>query len=168
MRLSAIVFAPALLAVAVLPASAQEKKDAAPSSTYKVEFRIKNGTDATAKNGRRYAMLIDTTGHGAFHVSDRVPVASGLNQFTYYDAGVNIDTRLRDVQGKVALDATIELTFVQNKAGGSSVSSEPTLSQIKIVVNATVAPGSPTLVSSIDDPAMERKFDVEALVTKVD
>ena len=79
----------------MLPASAQEKKDAALSSTYKVEFRIKDSIDATAKHGRCYAMLINTTGHGSFHVSDRVPVANGSSQFSYHDVGVNIDTRLR-------------------------------------------------------------------------
>ena len=72
------------------------------------------------------------------------------------------------MQGTVGIDATIELMLVQNKVGGAGVSPEPTLSVIKIAVNATVTPGSPTLVASIDYPAMERKLDVEALVAKVD
>jgi hypothetical protein len=178
MKLSAMVFGPALLAVAVLPAPAQEKKDAALSSTYKVEFRIKDGSGAAGKNGRRYAMLIDTTGRGSLRVGDRVPVATGSNQsggvlvntqFTYVDTGVSIDTMLHEAQGKVAINSTIDLsTFVPHKADASGEALQPTISHIKIEVNATMLPGNPTLVASIDDPAMERKFDVEALVTKVE
>lgn len=184
MNLSAIVFAPVLLATAVLPALSQEKKDAALSATYKVEWRIKDGSDAAAKNGRRYTMLIDTTGSGSFHVGDRVPVPTGPvnpnggattfanTQFSYYDVGINIDTRLREQpQGKVEINSTLELSaLVRNKADGSAaaVTMQPTVSQIKIVVNTTLTPGKPSLVASIDDPVSERKFEVEAVVTKIE
>jgi hypothetical protein len=35
-------------------------------------------------------------------------------------------------------------------------------------VNATLTPGKPSLVASIDDPVSERKFEVEAVVTKIE
>lgn len=166
---SAMMLAPVLLAAAVLPSAAQGL-----SATYKVEFRIKDGSDAAAKNGRRYMILIDTTGHGSFHVGDRVPMATGVGggntQFQYYDIGVNIDTKLQEVQqGKLMVNATLDLSTV-HKADPAVAPGimQPTVSQIKIVVDAMVSPGKPTLVASIDDPATERKFEVEAVVTKVE
>jgi hypothetical protein len=42
----------------------------------------------------------------------------------------------------------------------------PTISQLKINVNAIVNPGKPTIVASIDDPATMRKVDVELTVTR--
>jgi len=178
-KLRAIVFAPALMAVAVLPAPAQQSKDAALSATYKVEFRIKDGSDAAAKNGRRYMMLIDTTGRGTLRVGDKVPVGTDYHgqgtgpivstQFSYQDIGVNIDAALHEVQGKVAISGTIDLsTLISHKPDEAVLASPPTISQIKIAVNATASPGKPSLLSSIDDPVLERKLEVEALVTKVD
>ena len=189
MKRSAMVLASALLAAAVLPVRAQEKKDVALTATYKVEFRIRDGSDAAAKDGRRYTMLIDTTGQGTFHVGDRVPVATGSfqsgvggagvsplvnTQFSYFDTGVNIDTKLiEQQQGKVTINATIDVsTIVTHKpdtAGAvqSVALLQPTVSQIRIGVNATVSPGKASQVASIDDPVSQRKFDVEAVVTKV-
>lgn len=184
---SAMVLASALLATAVLPVRAQEKKDAALTATYKVEFRIRDGSDAAARDGRRYTMLIDTTGQGTFHVGDRVPVVTGSfqpggagvsplvnTQFSYFDTGVNIDTKLiEQQQGKVTISATIDVsTIVTHKpdtsgAVQSPVLLQPTVSQIRIGVNATVSPGKASQVASIDDPVSQRKFDVEAVVTKV-
>ena len=43
---------PVLLATTALPAMAQEKRDTV-TATYKVEYRIRDGSDAAAKNGRR-------------------------------------------------------------------------------------------------------------------
>jgi hypothetical protein len=187
---SAKVLASALLAAAALPAPAQEKKDGILSATYKVEFRIRDGSDAAAKDGRRYTMLIDTTGQGTFRVGDRVPVVTGSfqqgvggsgvsplvnTQFSYFDTGVNIDTRLiEQQQGKVTINATIDVsTIVTHKPDTSGAvpgpaSLQPTVSQIKIGVNATVSPGKASHVASIDDPVSQRKFDVEAVVTKVE
>jgi hypothetical protein len=164
---SAKVLASALLAAAALPAPAQEKKDGILSATYKVEFRIRDGSDAAAKDGRRYTMLIDTTGQGTFRVGDRVPVVTGSfqqgvggsgvsplvnTQFSYFDTGVNIVTHKPDTSGAVPGPASLQ----------------PTVSQIKIGVNATVSPGKASHVASIDDPVSQRKFDVEAVVTKVE
>jgi hypothetical protein len=181
---SAIVLVPLLIA-ATLPAPAQEKKNAGPSATYKVEYRIRDGSDAAAKNGRRYTMLIDTTGRGAFHLGERVPVATGSfqpgvggvgvnpvvnTQYSYFDTGVNIDTSLSEqAEQKVAIAATIDIsTIVPHKADAPAAPPNPTVAQIKIALNATVSPGKPALLASIDDPVSQRKFEVEALVTKVE
>jgi hypothetical protein len=170
----------ALLAAAAAPIGAQDKN----ASVYKVEYRIRDGSD-TAKAGRRYTMLCDTTGKGTFKVGDRIPVASGSfqpgvggvgvnplvnTQFTYLDIGVNIDTTVRERlnETRVELSANIDMsTLVEHKqAAGSAVMSNPTVAQMKIVVNALVTPGKPTVVASIDDPVTQHKVDVEAVVTK--
>jgi hypothetical protein len=87
---------------------------------------------------------------------------------------VNIDTRLiEQQQGKVTINATIDVsTIVTHKPDTSgAVQSlallQPTVSQIRIGVNATVSPGKESQVAAIDDPVSQRKFEVEAVVTKV-
>jgi hypothetical protein len=169
----------ALLAAAILPARAQEKTNA-PIAVYKVEYRIRDGSDAASKNGRRYTLLLDTSGRGTFKVGERVPVATGSfqpgagvnplvnTQFNYLDVGVNIDTNVKEQDGKVGLFTSMDIsTLVEHKQqAGSTVLSNPTVAQIRIVVSTQVAPGKPTLVASIDDPVTQHHFDVEAVVTK--
>lgn len=180
---TAVCLLPALLLMTIGPAGAQEKKE--PGSVYKVEFRIRDGSDAAAKNGRRYTMLIDTNGRGSFRVGQRVPVATGSfqpgtggvgvnplvnTQFNYVDVGVTIETSIKEQDGKVALNSSLDVsTLVEHKPqAGSAILPNPTVAQIRIAVNALVPPGKPTLVASIDDPVTQHRFDVEALVTKAD
>ena len=43
----------------------------------------------------------------------------------------------------------------------------PTISQIKLNMDTTVAPGKPTVVASFDDPVTGRKFDLDVAITKM-
>jgi hypothetical protein len=155
----------ALLTAASAPVQAQEKT--ATISVYKVEFRIRDGSDAASKTGRRYTMLCDTTGHGIFKVGDRIPVSTAPNQMNYLDIGVNIDTTVREHanEPRVALFANMDFsTLVEHKpvAGFSN----PTVAQMRVTVDTLITPGKPTLVASIDDPVTQHKVDIEAVVTK--
>jgi hypothetical protein len=171
-----------LLAVAVLPAAAQDRRDPV-TATYKVEFRIRDGSDAAAKNGRRYTMWIDNQGKGTFHVGERIPVATGSfqpgasgagvnplvnTQFNYQDVGVSIDTNVSDQDGKVNLSSTIDVSIVVPTKPEGNWTPPPTIAQIRIGVKALVSLNKPSLVASVDDPVTGRKFDVEAVVTKVE
>jgi hypothetical protein len=170
-----------LLLLPLLPLAAQEKP-ASSTNVYRVEYRIRDGSDAAAKNGRRYTMLIGNRDKGTFKLGERVPVASGSfqpgagasplvnTQFTYIDVGVNIDAILAEENGKVTLNSNLDIsTLVEHKAPQPSpILPNPTVAQIKIAEISVLTPGKPTLVASIDDPVTQRKFDVEVTVTKVD
>jgi len=175
---------PVLFALAVASAPAQERRDSS-GATYKVEFRVRDGSDAAAKNGRRYTIWIDGGSRGSFHIGERVPVASGSfqpgtggaginplvnTQYTYFDTGVNIDAGINDSNGRLNLTATIDVsTIVPHKAEpGVATIPNPTVAQVKIAINAMVGLNKPAQVASIDDPVTQRKFDVEAVVTKVE
>jgi len=173
--------APLLVLGALGTAAAQEN----PLAPYRVEFRIRDGSDAAAKSVRRYTMLIESTGHGSLKIGERVPVASGSfqsgaggagvnplvnTQFNYLDVGVNIEAKITRQDDKVAIVATLDMsTLVEHKQqSGSAVLPNPTVAQVRIAVNSLVPVGKPTLVASIDDPVTQHRFDVEALVTKAD
>ena len=151
------------MAAVLWPAAAQDKN--APVDVYKVEYRIRDGSDAAARTGRRYTMLLDTTGRGTFKIGDRVPVATGANQVNYLDVGVNIDTMVRNRDSQVELTATLDMsTLVEHKQQAGF--SNPTVAQMRIAVDALMVPGKPTVVASIDDPVTQHKVEVEAVVTK--
>jgi hypothetical protein len=71
-----------------------------------------------------------------FKVGNSVPVVTGGTQFTYIDVGMNIDCMVA------------ENSPVQN----------PTISQIKLSLDTSVAAGKPTVVASFDDPVAITKM----------
>jgi hypothetical protein len=171
-----------LLATLLLPAfciHAQEKKEE--PATYKVEFTLHDGTDADGKAGRRYSMLVSTSGKGVFRVGNRVPYATGsfqpstganplpvTTQYQYFDVGVNIDCSVREASGKINVRADLDVSTVvqHDRSGAAGTAPNPTISQIKMNVDALVNPGKPTVVASIDDPVTMRKFAVDVSVTR--
>ena len=179
MRTKAVLFLTTLL-IPALPVIGQEK--GADSGVYRVEFNIHDGSDAAAKTGRRYTIMIEGNEKGVFRVGQKVPYATGSfqpgvgsgvtplvsTQFNYAEVGVNIDCRIIEFNGKVRVKATLDLsTVVQHEKTAPQVPPMPIIGQLRIEVNALVNPGKPTLVASVDDPVTLRKFDVEATVTKL-
>jgi hypothetical protein len=170
-----------LMLLPLLPLAAQEKP-AGSTTVYRVEYRIRDGSDAAAKNGRRYTMLIGNHNKGTFKLGERIPVATGSfqpgaagnplvnTQFTYIDVGVNIDAIVAEENGKINLNSNLDIsTLVEHKAPQpSQILPNPTVAQIKIAENSSLTLGKPTLIASVDDPVTQRKFDVEVTVTKAD
>jgi hypothetical protein len=136
-----------------------------------VEFNIRDGSEAAAKSGRRYAMLIAANGKGTFRVGNRVPFATvGMppGQYQYYDVGVNIDCRLGESNGKVDINADIDVSnIVEHEKGAAAIPPSPTVASIRLSVGTILDLGKPALVASINDPVIMRRFDVEATVMKV-
>jgi len=168
------VFALAALVAPLLPVHAQ------PNEVYKVELTMRDATDVSAKAGRHYVILIDTHGAGSFKIGNREPVATGSfqpgtggtginplvnTQYTYVDTGVNIECRLEQNEGKLQLRADIDLSSTMPQKGSVP---NPAIGQLKLNVTAFIAPGKRTVIASVDDPVTNRKFDVEALVTKAE
>jgi len=173
-----------LLLIPLLPAIAQEKSPA--STPYKIEYRIRDGSDTAAKTGRRYTLLVENHNKGVFKLGERVPVATGSfqpgvggvgvnplvnTQFSYLDIGVSIDAFLTVENGQATLNSNLDIsTLVEHKAAqpNSQVLPNPTVGQIKISEISALPLGKPTLIASVDDPVTQRKFDVEVTVTKAD
>ena len=165
MRTTAVL----LLATLAIPANAQESRE---TPLYRVEFNIHDGSDAAAKTGRRYAMMIEATGKGTFRAGNKVPYVTGPAsatqgpQYSYAEIGVNIDARLRDISGRIFLNADLDVSTVLPRE--KDAAPNPTIASIRIAVNTIMSPGKPALVASIDDPVIKRRFDIEATVTKVE
>ena len=177
MRIAAMLLAGSLL-FSLLPAQCQDTS--ADSAVYKVEFNIRDGSDA-AKTGRHYTLLVDGSGKGRIRVGEKVPYATnqfqpgvgGANpgiatQFTFLDVGVNIDCRVRELNGRISLTADLDISAITPPAKGAGTTPNPTVAAIQISgVKAMLSPGKPAMVASIDDPVTARRFEVEATVTKL-
>jgi hypothetical protein len=179
MRNPAILALFSLLAP-ILPVHAQEKT--AEPAVYKVEFAIRDGSPAAAQTGRRYSMLVGANEKGFFNVGDKVPYATSsfqpgigaagpqpLMQYTYLDTGVNIECRVAELNGKITLNAQLDISAIhQHDKVAAMNPPNPTVAAIRLgVIRALMSLGKPTQIVSMDDPVTMKKFDVEATVTKL-
>lgn len=179
MRNPAILALFSLLAP-ILPADAQQDKPAEPA-VYKVEFAIRDGSQAAAQAGRHYNLLVGANEKGFFNVGDKVPYATSsfqpgvggagpqpLMQYTYLDTGVNIECRLTEMNGKIMLNAQLDISAIhQHDKAAAMNPPNPTVAAIRLGVRALMSPGKPTQIVSMDDPVTTKKLDVEATVTRL-
>src|SRR5450756_352201 len=168
MRISAWMMAAALLCPA-LAVHAQDVRE-----TYKVDFTIRDTGDAGGKTGRKYSLLVVRNVKTVFKVGNRVPVVSGGTggvggnaQFTYIDVGLNIDCVLAEAGSKFAIHADLDISTAVMPDKSPNAANAPTISQIRLNLDTTVAPGKPTVVASFDDPVTSRKFDIDVAITKM-
>jgi hypothetical protein len=157
----------ALLMAAILaPLAAAQTR---PTAVYKAEFTIRDSGDPYAKAPRKYSMVLNDRVKSSFRVGNRVPMATGSGagstQYTYVDVGVNIDCTLAEQETKVGLHADLDMSgaVISDK----NPSANPTISQIRLNIDTTLAPGKPSVVASFDDPVTSRKFEVEVMLTKL-
>jgi len=171
MRISALMMAAALLG----PATAVHAQDIRDSSTYKVDFTIRDTGDAGGKTGRKYSLMVNRGVKTVFKVGNRVPVATGgtsggtlvNTQFTYIDVGMNIDCVVAESGSRFDLHADLDISTAVMPDKNSSSLQNPTISQIKLNLDTTVAQGKPTIVASFDDPVTSRKFDIDVAIAKM-
>lgn len=166
-----------------LPLAAQERVDASTRRFFKVEMTIRDSADASAKTSpRRYTILIDSEGRGTLRSGARVPYATtsfqpgaGGNaamtstQYQYMDAGVNIDLTAREVGDRVYLRTELDVSSVQQyEKGPAPVPPAPTVVSTRLNSATLLAIGKPATIITIDDPSTNRRFSVEATVTRIE
>ena len=142
---------------------------------YRVNFNIYELEDGKKINERNYSLpvsSIDGNGRpGSIKVGTRVPVTSKEGQqIQYIDVGMNIDCDVTEQAEKFILSSNLEISSFalpdQNadpRAGGN-----PILRQVRQHFVALLAPGKPTLVTSIDDTNSRKRMQVEATVTRIE
>lgn len=143
----------------VMGVAAQERHD---PPVFKLELTIKDGSEAAAKMGRRYTLLMNSGEKGTFRSGNRVPMIVGGN-VNSYEVGVNIEATVSERNGSYPLRAEIDVSSVGKPESGQ----QPVIGQMRISVSTTVGVGKTTQVAAVDDPVTQRKFEVDALLTKV-
>jgi len=151
----------------VLPAAAQEAEKASKAeklrSVYRVDFVVRESEEGKPINSRHYSQLVEENGWCRVRAGARVPI-QGEKGTQYMDVGVNIDCQLGEQDGQVRMEVRLELTSF---AKDPSLQSPPLLRVIRAEVQTGLAPGKPTVVSSVDDAASPRRYQLEVTATKV-
>lgn len=142
------------------------------TAAYKIDLTI-----SEFEGGKRISAHTYTLHQGEgndwarLRMGSRVPVATGpagSGQFSYMDAGVNLDTRLREAENGLLLDATVELTSILTQPkSGSGDNGPPVTRNFRYSTVTLITPGKPTTINAADDPASDRRIELEITATRL-
>lgn len=167
--LAAVVIYLAAVAAAQQNESGQQPA-ATPSNTYRVQYTVSEVADGKRINSRSYETLAQEPAGGQvawtqIRMGNKVPIP-GEKEPHYIDVGISIDTGLQREGGQMVMKTRFELTSLAPEQGGSP-SAMPVLRSIKFNSDHLVSTGQKVLVSSGEDVNTNRRFEVEAQLTRV-
>jgi hypothetical protein len=158
------------------PASATPNGNAAvnkPLNVYRLDFALSEFVDGKKVNTRNYTVTAREDEMNKLRSGARYPVATATidkgTQFQYLDVGVSIDCRVVERGGYLELNAVVDSSVIEG-ADANSVPSpridQPVIGQMKSDIRSLIRPGTPTMVSSMEDPASKRRFQLDVTATK--
>jgi hypothetical protein len=157
-------------------ASAQEEKPAVttvaraekPAVTYKLDFTLSELEDGTRVNSRSYSMLMEEGDWGRTRIGTRVPINLGEGKgIQYMDVGFSLDARVKQREGDLRLEVRLEAnSFAPVEQGEAPRPREPVLRSMRSELTASVIPGKPTLLTTVDELGSKRRFQLEVTATR--
>ena len=167
------------------PAAAQESKDTKPgaapetkavavprpqkpAATYKLDFTLSELEDSTRVNARSYSLLLEEEAWGRTRIGTRVPLSMGEGKgVQYMDVGFSLDARLNQQDGDLRLELRLEVNSFVPVEGEAARPREPVLRNMRSELAASIAPGKPTLLTTVDELSSRRRFQVEVTATRI-
>ena len=174
-------FAIAVMLLLAASLMAQEKEKQADkhdvfsflSSGYRLDFALKELDAGKVINTREYTMMMMASNqrggqgfnYGEVKAGNRVPIMVEKGP-QYIDVGINISANLYQLDsGALMLTSTTEVSSLAS--GGPGPAAAPVLRSSKANSIVEVPAGKPTLLSSVDDPVSNHRFQLEVTVSKL-
>jgi hypothetical protein len=145
-----------------------------PLNVYRLDFALSEFLDGKKVNTRNYTVTVREDEMNKLRSGARYPVATGTaeksTQFQYVDIGVSIDCRIVERGQYLELNAVIESSDIEGADAHSVpnplIGQNPVIGQMKSDIRSLIRPGTPTMVSSMEDPASKRRFQLDVTATK--
>jgi hypothetical protein len=138
---------------------------------YRLEFKISDTEEdkkATAA-AKTYVLLVQPRQIGKLRMGSKVPIDTGENKKGYMDVGKNIDCGvISETERTVSLRLSVESSAIVYGEHGAAqpAASNPVVQGTRIETNVIVELGSPTIVTSFQDPADGHRFQIEVTATR--
>ncbi len=144
-----------------------------PVTVYRLDFVVRELEDGKRLNSRNFSLSARSDEWANLRLGSEVPVASGV-QFQYQHVGINIDSRPeeRDDGDGVLLGIRFESSSLvapekAKEQQGVSGPVPPVIRQVRFSGASLVTPGKPTVISTLDDVASNRRYEIAVTVTKL-
>jgi hypothetical protein len=159
------------------PGSAAPNGNAAvnkPLNVYRLDFALSEFVDGKKVNTRNYTVTAREDEMNKLRSGARYPVASATvdkgTQYQYLDIGVSIDCRVVERGAYLEINAVVDSSLIEGADAhgvpNPSTGLGPIIGQMKSDIRSLIRPGTPTMVSSMDDPASKRRFQLDVTATK--
>jgi hypothetical protein len=96
-----------------------------------------------------------------------VPYATSPSSMSYRKVGVSINCTLTETDGNPSLSLNLDISGVAPSEKGADLPSLVIFRSVSISAEAMLTPGKSTMISSVDDPAIKRRFQVDVTATKI-
>lgn len=147
-----------ILAASFMPLAADDKPAA---NAYRLDFTLRDTVQGQPAKTRHFSMLLLPDSWGRLDVGSKVPYTTEKDKYNFADVGVSIRARIAERSERVNLETHFEVSSLSS--GGNL----PVIQQVRSEGSASVALGKSTMVFSLDDPANEHHYDVDAVITKM-
>jgi hypothetical protein len=137
-----------------------------PAAAYRIEFNVREFENGKRLNSRNYMMMAEEGVYARIRVGNRVPYQIAEKQYQYNSVGMNIDCRPYERESGVELGITVDFSSVAPQSE-KAPSFNPVFRSNRTEVQAIVALGKPTVVTSLDDIESNRHYEIEVTATKV-
>ena len=154
------------------PGLAQESEKAKPAEkksaeTYRLDIVVNELEDSHKVNTRSYSVMLEEGNWGKLRIGSRIPIQQQTG-IVYMDVGLSLDCRLHEGDSGLSLEVILEMnSFAIPEQGAEKLPSTPPLRNFRTQTTSAVSLGKPTVITSADDMASKRRFQVEVTVTKV-
>ena len=153
-----------------VPASPPRMADSPkPAAFYRLDFAIREMEGEKLLDTRNYSLWAQA-GAGRSEkmtAGSEVPYSSGQGSTNYRKVGVSINCMLTETDGNPSLWLNLEMSGVAPSEKGEDLPSPVVFRSVSISAAAVLTPGKSTMISSVDDPATKRRFQVDVTATKL-
>jgi hypothetical protein len=160
------VFLGLILALSAVGSALAQTADVA--KFYKLDYVVKEVEGGKTINSRAYSTMLGVSVPGGerpqsqIRAGGRVAVTAQGSNFSFYDVGVNLDSRdLKETQGEVTLFINADVSTLMEGTAGLP----PVVRQNKWSGAAIVPLKKPTVVFSSDDVSSKRQLQLELTAT---
>jgi hypothetical protein len=145
-----------------------------PLNVYRLDFALSEFADGKKVNTRNYTITAREDEMNKLRSGARYPVATATvekneTQYQYVDIGVSIDCRVVERGAYLELNAVVDSSVIEGADVHAAAypSIGPVIGQMKSDIRSLIRPGIATMVSSMEDPASKRRFQLDVTATKV-
>jgi hypothetical protein len=145
-------------------AAAMTAQDRGSQTVYKLNFLV---PERDAVSERRYSFAVVDQRTGKIHAGPRVPYMPSENHLNMAAIGVTIECNVRGAEANVNVECSVESSSIATKQPAAPAGYPPVLNTMQSHFSGLLPIGTPTVLSTLDDPITNHHLEFQVTVVKI-
>jgi hypothetical protein len=138
-----------------------------PAVSLQAQFLVTEKDATRTLSERKYSFAVVDYNTGKIHAGLRLPYMPSENHLNMAAIGVIIDCKVRSVEPNVSLDCSAETSSVAAKQPVAPAGYPPVLNTMQSHFSGLLPLGTPTVLSTLDDPITNHHLEFQVTVAKL-